>query len=118
MHRNLLIVAVLVVTAGCASTSSTVIPITDQRASKMAIVPFEGQYGAQAVDLISQEFAKRNIAIVEGSTVRNLLAIDTDLSETSPNSVTSLQAYGEQLGVRFLFTGTKLSGAHFTVLIT
>lgn len=106
MHRNLLIVAVLVVTAGCASTSSTVIPITDQRASKMAIVPFEGQYGAQAVDLISQEFAKRNIAVVEGSTVRNLLAIDTDLSETSPNSVTSLQAYGEQLGVRFLFTGT------------
>lgn len=36
----------------------------------------------------------------------DLLAVDTDLSEASPNSVTSLQVYGEQLGVRFLFTGT------------
>lgn len=54
MHRNLLIVAVLFVAVGCASTSSTVIPVADQRASKMAIVPFEGQYGAQAVDLIAQ----------------------------------------------------------------
>ena len=106
MHRSILIVAVLVGATACASTSSTVIPVADQRASKMAIVPFEGQYGAQAVDLISQEFAKRNIAVVEGSAVRDLLAIDTDLSEASPNSVTSLQAYGEQLGVRFLFTGT------------
>jgi TolB-like protein len=106
MHRLLLIVAVMVGSTACASTSSTVIPVSDQRASKMAIVPFDGQYGTQAVDLISQEFAKRNIAVVEGSKVKDLLAIDTDFSEGSPDSVTSLQAYGEQLDVRFLFTGT------------
>lgn len=106
MHRNLLIGSLFSVATACASTSSTVIPVAEPRASKMAIVPFEGQYGSQAVDLITQEFAKRNIAVVEGSSVRDVLAVDTDLSEASPDSVTSLQAYGEQLGVRFLFTGT------------
>jgi TolB-like protein len=91
--------------SGCASTSSTMIPATSGP-PQVAIVQLEGPLGEQAVDLISQELAMRGIAVVERARTREVVALDTDLSETSPATVDALSSYGEQLGVRYLFTGT------------
>lgn len=96
----------MILLASCASTSSVVIPQQTLGAAKMAIVPFEGEFGAQAVDLISQEFAKRQIAVLEGSKLKDIVGLDTDLSEMSPTYATSLSLYGRELGVDYVFTGT------------
>lgn len=103
-RRQFLAVFAAIALAGCASTSSTIIP--ESRGARVAIVGLDGPLGAQAVDLISQELAVRGIAVVEAATTREVIGVDTDLSDASPASVQALASYGEELGVRYLFTGT------------
>lgn len=93
--------------AGCASTSSMIVPeATGAPVARVAIVSLDGPMGAQAVDLISQELATKGIAVVEAARTREVVGIDTDLSVASPATVQALSSYGEELKVRYLFTGT------------
>ena len=105
--RLIAALCVSVMLSACAtpSTSSVVLPAASQT-HRVAIVGFDGELGDQAVDLISQELALRGIVVVERARTRQLLAIDTDLAAGSPAAVEAVATYGEQLGVRYLFTGT------------
>jgi len=99
------VIAALVL-VGCASSSSVVLPATSVRAVKVALLPLDGPLGDQAVDLLSQEFAAKGIAVVERGRVVPLLALDTDLSSSSPDAVQNYGRLGDTLGVRYLFAGT------------
>ncbi len=90
---------------GCASTSSVVMHQT-LGGPKVAILPLEGPLGAQAVDFLSSELGDKGIAVVERAKLIPLIAVDTDLSPTSPAAVQSFARYGEALDVRYLFAGT------------
>jgi len=92
--------------AGCASTSSVVLPAASQGHAQVAVLPLEGPLGAQASDLISEAFAQKGVAVIERAKAVQYLAIDTDLSGTSPDAVQSFSKLGNTLGVRFLFIGT------------
>lgn len=109
--KMLAAVAALGVT-GCASTSSVVIPEVATGAAKMAIVPFDGEYGRQASELIALQFAKKGIAVVEGSETFDTFRLDTDLTDAEPERVSALKDYGDKLGVDYVFVGTAsaLSG--------
>lgn len=98
--------------ASCASTSSVVIPEVAPGDARMAIVPFDGEYGSQASELIALEFAKRGIAVIEGSEVFDTFRLDTDFTEAEPERVAALKDYGDKLDVDYVFVGTAqaLSG--------
>lgn len=90
--------------AGCASTSSVVIPASVGAPSVALIL--EGPLGDQAADLISQELAVNGIGVVERARTRQVIGIDTDLNSASPDAAHSLLNYGQQLGVQYFFSGT------------
>lgn len=56
--------------------------------------------------MLSQELARNGVALAEGAKLRTVVAVDTDLSSATPAAVASLKTYGDELGVRFLFSGT------------
>lgn len=103
-RRQVLTILAAAMLASCASTSSMIVP--EATGARVAIVSLEGPLGSQAVDLLSQELAARGIAVVEAARAREVIGIDTDLSNATPASVQALSSYGEELGVRYLFTGT------------
>lgn len=72
----------------------------------MAIVPFKGDYGAESVRPMAQEFAKRSIAVLEGASVISIIGYDAALTDGTPQTVSLLQKYGQALHVDFVFMGT------------
>ncbi|WP_374453610.1 hypothetical protein [Phenylobacterium sp.] len=97
--------------AGCASTSSVVMQPTRAGAPVVAVLPLDGPLGDQAIDFLSQEFAANGITTVERAKLIPLIAVDTDLSPSSPTAVQTYARYGEALGVRYLFAGTVSADA-------
>lgn len=98
----------LLALAGCASTSSTLIPL-QAGPPRAAVLPLTGALGEQASDFLSEEFAKNGVAVVETSRLRSVVAVDTDIDPSSPAGASSLKKYGDDLGVPFLFSGTVTS---------
>ena len=90
----------------CASTSSVTMPERAATSPKLAIVPFKGEHGPQSVDLIAQEFAKRDLATLVGASVISIIGYDIDFADASPNTANLLQRYSEELDVDFVLTGT------------
>jgi TolB-like protein len=95
----------LVLQSACASTSSTLLSPTASKPN-VAILPLHGLLGVQASDLIAQELTTRGIAYVEPARVRQVVTVDTDLSEANITLVDTMRSYGQQLGVKFLLFGT------------
>lgn len=74
--------------------------------TKIAIVPFDGEYGSQTIDLISRELAKIGIPAVQGAEiVQYYRATDMTLSDNDPGTVIARKRYGEELGIDFILTG-------------
>lgn len=105
MRLGFVLLSCAIFLAGCASTSSTIIPRMSGP-PLAAVLPLTGDLGEQASDLLSQEFARNGVAVVETGRLRSVVAVDTDLSSATPAAVATLKSYGEQLGVSFLFSGT------------
>lgn len=105
MLRVLIVGLLAVALSACASTSSTILPRT-AGPPRAAVLPLTGSLGEQASDMLSQEFAANGVALVETSRLRQIIALDTDLNPSTPAAVAGLKTYGDQLGVRYLFSGT------------
>ena len=106
MRYALVVGAAVFLLSACSSTYSALTPELVSNETKIAIVPFNGEYGPQTVDLISQEFAKIGISTVQGSrVVQHFTAIDTTLNDGDPETVKARKQYGEDLGVDFVLTG-------------
>lgn len=105
MQIRVLCAILILMLGACASTSSTMLPFVEGP-PRAAVLPLSGDLGEQAANLLSQEFAKNGVTVIETSRLRTVIAIDTDLSSATPAAVASLKSYGDQLGVPFLFSGT------------
>jgi TolB-like protein len=92
--------------SACASTQSVTIPARGANAPAVAIIPFDGHLGTQAVDLISQQLAAAGIGVVERARLRTNIGIDTDVAAGAPVEASALSALGQELGVNYLFAGT------------
>lgn len=106
LRQMLLVVFGGLAMAACTSTQSVTLPDVSGSAPSVAIIPFEGPLGTQAVDMISQQLAASGVAVVERARVRTNLGIDTDLATGAPVEASALAALGSELGVNYLFAGT------------
>lgn len=89
----------------CASTSSVVLN-SQTNNSTLAVLPLDGAMGNQASDLIAQELAVNDIETMAQSKIVPLVAVDTDLSASSPDAIKKYADLGERLGVKYVLTGT------------
>jgi TolB-like protein len=99
-------VSVLLAVPACAQSRSIVIPERAGEPEKVAIVPFKGDLGLPAMDLIAGELAARGIPARQGASVISVVGYDTNITDSSSASAGPLQKYGEAHGVDFILAGT------------
>jgi TolB-like protein len=104
MKRTICFVLMLFVVS--CSTTSVVIDDYGSSNPEVAVLTLDGELGSRAAELLSKELAANGVLVAERSERIANLALDTDLSASSPSSIRSLGDYGEQLGVNYLLTGT------------
>lgn len=97
--------ACLIFIGGCASTSSVMVNHERSTTSTIAIMPLEGQYGAQTSDLIAEQLAASGIPTIERAQIDVILR-ENGYRGNANFDQSSIAEYGRLLGVKKIFTGT------------
>jgi len=96
---------IFLLVAGCASTSSVLLNHQASANPTVAILPLDGQLGAQASDLIAEELAREGIPTIDRTRLLFILQ-EQGFRGDMRFDQSSVAQYGKTLGVKKVFSGT------------
>ena len=91
--------------AGCSSTSSTMVKRDGKTSPQIAIMPLDGEYGAQASDMIAEQLALHGLPTIERAQLSVILK-EHNYRENGNFDRSTFAEYGRLLGVKKIFIGT------------